>query len=30
MKGPDGVAFDISDHGWPGNTQLYPGSKVPS
>lgn len=23
MKTPDGVAFDISDHGWPGNTQLY-------
>lgn len=30
MRTPDGVAFDLSDHGWPGNTQLYPGSKVPS
>jgi predicted enzyme related to lactoylglutathione lyase len=30
MKTPDGVAFDLSDHGWPGNTQLYPGTKVPS
>lgn len=30
MKTPDGVAFDISDHGWPGNTQLYASTPVPS
>ena len=22
MKTPDGVAFDLSDHGWPGTSQL--------
>jgi predicted enzyme related to lactoylglutathione lyase len=23
MKAPDGVAFDLTEHGWPGNTMLY-------
>ena len=23
MKTPDGIAFDFSEQGWPGNTQLY-------
>ena len=26
MRTPDGIAFDFSEHGWPGNTQLYPGT----